>query len=334
VAVDVGAGLQAHVGGIKRCGSPWACPVCGPYVRSRRADHINEGVSWWLSQGGGAEFVTQTLRHHLTDSLVSRLDVVSQSQRLVLSGEPWKRRARRLGFVGGIKAVEVTHSERNGWHAHSHSLWLFERPLTDAQRADLESWGFGRWRAVASRRGLGEVTREHGFDMRRVWGADDLGDYLTKVEGGWSAGNEVARGDLKGHGPFELLRELIETGERKWARRWREYESATFGRKAVNWSPGLRGRLLGNEEEPSDVALAAAEGADLTLLRALIPKTVWDGWVRGGVSGDRLGVVEQVAGVLLAMSEYSGAVVQPLDVPRSDSGGERSHREPPALVVG
>jgi hypothetical protein len=319
VAIDVGGQLTAHVSGIARCGSPWACPACSPVVRERRAVEIDPALSGHLDSGGGAEFVTLTLQHHSGDSLASRLDVVSRSQQLVLSGEPWKRRRARLGFLGGIKAVEITYSERNGWHPHSHSVWLFERPLTVVERYELRTWLLGRWRSIAARRGLGVVSARHGVDVAAVTSAGDLAGYLTKVEGGWGAALELARSDLKrsasGMTPLDLLRSLVETGEAKWAARWSEYERATFGKRAIVWSPGLRARLTGVEDEASDVDLAASEGIDLALLRALVPKSVWDERVRAGGIAGVLSMVEQAAGVLLAMAEYSGANVQPIGAP-------------------
>jgi hypothetical protein len=319
VAIDVGGQLTAHVSGIARCGSPWACPVCSPVVRERRAVEIDPALSGHLDVGGGAEFTTFTLQHHVGDSLASRLDVVSQSQRLVLTGEPWRRRKHRLGFLGGIKAVEVTYSERNGWHPHSHAVWLFERPLSAVERIELRAWLLGRWRSIAARRGLGIVSARHGVDVQPVTSAGDLAGYLTKVEGGWGAALELTRSDLKrsAHGmtPLDLLRMLVETGEAKWAARWCEYERATFGKRAIVWSPGLRARLTGVEDEASDVDLAASEGLDLTLLRALVPKSAWDRQVRAGQAAGALSVIEGVAGVLLALAEYSGANVQPIGAP-------------------
>ena len=333
VAVDVGDQLTAHVSGIARCGSPWACPMCAPVVRQQRADEIGAGMLRHLEDGGSAVFVTFTVRHHQADELAGRLGVVSEVLHHVLAGSPWKRRRDRLGYVGSIKATEITYGDRNGWHPHAHALLLFDRVLTSDERNDLHVWMAGRWAGVVDRLGLGTVNG-HGFDLRAVESVADLGSYLAKVDGGWSVGLELARSDRKSAAPLELLGHLVETGESRWAALWHEYERATFGKRAIVWSPGLRERLLGVEEEISDPKAAALEGSDLTLLRALISHAYWNARVRAGAQGETLTEIEQVSGLLLWLSVSAGHVVQPLDVPTGvhDAGGAEGPPESGALA--
>jgi hypothetical protein len=314
VTVDVGRALTAHVSNVYRCGSPWSCPVCAPVVRQRRADEIDRGLRHHLDAGGGALFVTLTLRHHRGDTLASRLDPIARSLRLSLNGAPWKRRRDALGYVGAMKAVEITHGA-NGWHPHSHSLLLFERPATEIERRDLESWLFGRWLGIATKRGLGTVSEANGVDVRQVSCVGSLSEYLTVVEGGWSPGLELARSDRKSRSPFELLRFVLGAGDGATAALWREYEAATFGRRAIVWSPGLRRRLLGHELEVSDEELAASEGMDLALLRWLCPADAWNATVRNGTTGELLSEVERAAALVLFIADCLGHDVPILDLP-------------------
>jgi hypothetical protein len=321
VVVDVGPLLLAHVSGIMRCGSVWACPVCAPVVRGRRARDIDEGVAPWLGhdrslQGrstpdadvepsksghGTVLFLTLTLRHHLADGLAGRLAVVSWALRHVLKGAPWKRRKEALGYVGAIRAVEVTYG-RNGWHPHLHALLFFERELSARELADLKAWLFGRWGSVCEARGFGSITRANGVDLRPVRASgNELGEYLTKVDGGWGAGLELARADLKGgrrsgsRSPFSILREFLETGDAELLALWKEYEAATFGKRAIVWSRGLRARL-GLAAEVSDEEAAAAEGEDVELwLRALVGSKAWEGHRRAGTGGQLLARIEEAA---------------------------------------
>lgn len=321
VAVEMGSERIAHVTGIHRCGSPHACPCCAPVVREARAREIDAGLAVHLERGGGCEFLTLTCEHHMGDQLEPRLATMAEALHSVLKGSGWDRRRRRLAYRGTIRAVEVTHGF-NGWHPHVHVLVLFDRPLSGAERDDLERWVLGRWRTVIERKGFGEVSARHGVDLRPVTTAPDVANYLTKIEGGWSAGHEVARGDSKrkGQAPFALLREFVETGDVDLRDLWLEYEAATFGKRAIRWSPGLRAYLLGDEQEASDIELASAEGAGLTLLRALVADDVWNQAVRSGETGSLLNRIEQGASALLLLSETMGHVVQPLDVPQE---GER-----------
>lgn len=314
VRVDVGRQLVAHVSGVHRCGSPWACPLCAPTIRRRRAEEIDGAIERWIEGGGGVEMLTQTARHHLDDPLADRLGVMATALGLVLKGSGWQRRRDRLGYAGSIKSVEVTHNLRNGWHPHAHSLLLFARPLTTTERADLCAWITGRWSEALTKRGLGSLHAHHGVDLRQV-GHAGVGEYLTKVDGGWSAGYEIARGDLKSSSPVQILREAAATGDTQPMRLWQEYEEATFGRASIRWSRGLRGLLCGMEEAATDEELAASEGLDLALLRALVPAEVWSDVITRGVAGQLLTEIEQAAAVLLWLGDRLGFDPDPLEVP-------------------
>lgn len=300
----MGGDLVAHVGQVHRCGSVWACPSCAPVVRSFRAEEIDRGLSAHLERGGGAEFLTLTTRHHRSDALADRLDLIVTALGYIFEGSGWKRRRDRLGYLGSIRAAEVTYGA-NGWHPHSHSALIFDRPLTADERADLAEWVYERHRHRLEVAGLGRVSRRHGIDLRPIDSGGGLAQYLTKVEGGWSAGMELARADVKrkGQAPLDLLRQVVETGDIAPARLWQEYERATFGRQAIRWSNGLRALLLGSEDTVSDVDAASAEGEGLALLRALVPAPVWNRAVKAGEVGQVLDRIEQVAGMLLAMAQ-------------------------------
>jgi hypothetical protein len=322
VAIDVGAQGIAHVSGIRRCGSSWACPVCAPVIRERRAVEVDTGLRTHLERGGGALFLTLTLQHHRGDTLASRLDVIASSIHDVLKGSAWDRRRQALGYVGTIKAVEVTWGEANGWHPHSHSVLLFDRPITDDERLDLLRWITQRWTHLAETKNLGTISQQHGVDLKAVTDGEGIGRYVTKVEGGWTAGHELARGDRKSNAPLQLLQNLVATGEKRWALLWQEYEAATYGKKSLRWSAGLRAHLLGVEDDQADADLAASEGVDLTLLRALVDAADWNRVVKAGATARLLDEVERGAALLLGLWAILGGNPQPLDV----SAGARGQR--------
>ena len=143
--------------------------MCAPVVRERRAREIDEAIASALDRGMGVEFVTLTVRHHQGDALAPRLDVIARALRLCLTGKPWMKRRARLGYVGAIRAVEVTHG-RNGWHPHLHALLIFDDTLTKAERLDLKVWLHSRWATVLRRLDLGTING-HGVDVRAVFSA-------------------------------------------------------------------------------------------------------------------------------------------------------------------
>ncbi len=316
VVVSVGRQLVAHVSSVHRCGSSHSCPTCAPVVRRGRAKEIERGVGGHLAEGGGALLLTLTTRHQRRDALAPRLAVLSGALHSLLKGAGWTRRRDRFGFVGAIRALEITYGA-NGWHPHAHILLLFARPITEDERADLDAWVFARWRDIVAEAGFGIVTRDHGVDLRQVTTDDGLSDYLTKVEGkgrSWSVGHELARADLKrgvdSMVPFELLAEFAATGDLGAARLWQEYEAATFGKQALRWSPGLKKRF--GIEDQADVELAASEGADETYFRWLIDAALWRAAMRGRRLGRVLTACEIEAANRFAEADSLAVVLTPL----------------------
>jgi hypothetical protein len=317
VAVEVGRDGVAHVGTISRCGSPWVCPLCAPVVRERRAQEIDRGLGVHLAAGGGVEFVSLTVRHYADDELAGRLALMATLVGLCLMGKGWAARRGRLGYVGAIRAIDITWGRANGWHPHVHFLLLFERPLTDDERVDLGDWLYGRLVAVSERAGFGVPTREHGLDIQAVRSSSDLAEYLAKVEGGWGAGLEVARADLKSgkdasrYTPWRILAEVAEDHRCNgwaggpWANLWREYDAATFGKRAIVWSAGLKARL--GVDDVDDEDLAASEGTEeVKVLRFLVDRGRWDYAVRAGRQGELLDAIEDWALVLIWWADTWG----------------------------
>lgn len=294
VRVSVGPSFVAHVGGVLHCGSPWSCPICAPVVRERRAGEIDEGVSFALEQGWAGGFFTFTGPHHLGERLAPLLGLVGRSLHACTKGRAWKSLADSLGYLGSIRAVEVLWGV-NGWHPHSHACVLFREAMGNDALEAVRLHFFGAWQRELSRHGFGALHEVHGVDARPVFQAGGLAKYLTKVEGGWGVGLELARSDVKrgkGQTPIELLRRVAEDGDAEAAGRWREYEVATYGKRAIVWSRGLRALLLPGQEELSDEEAAAAEGEDLQMVTIEIPGERWNFYVRQGLVGELLSVIE------------------------------------------
>lgn len=251
--------------GLLKCGRIWLCPVCSAKIRHGRAQEITTAVTAWLAQGGTAYLVTFTARHAAAHRLADLMDAIQGTrsdeeagikrrpgayQRLI-TGAAWagdKRRKSnqdgirgRIGYIGMIRATEVTLGEGNGWHPHIHAIVLVGG-VTEGQRADkhvvgtftppaaaLDEWET-HWRAIWTRH-LGQVDssfrpsdrceipgctcegKGHGVDFKRLETAQDaadLSEYIAKTQDGKNPANELARGDLKSGRrgnmtPFELL---------------------------------------------------------------------------------------------------------------------------------
>jgi hypothetical protein len=308
VVVSVGPSLIAHVAGVSHCGSPWACPVCMVAVRRVRATEVEEGLSVLFGRGGSGLFVTFTGAHRMGDRLRPLLGEMAMALGSTLMGRGWKVRRDALGYVGSMRAVEVLYGE-NGWHPHTHAALLFDRRLTPAEVADFRSWLFGRWSARLRAKGFAELHPVHGLDVRPVYEVAGFGDYVSKVGEGWGVGFELTQVDRKaGHGvpPLALLREFAATGDLEPLGLWREYERATFGRRFMRWSDGLRVELLGSLAEITDEEAARGEHLDRVLVTVEFFALEWSEWVYSGEVGEVLRMVEERAAVCIFMASWLG----------------------------
>lgn len=305
--------MIAHVSGVHRCGSVWSCPVCAPVVRHGRAGEIEAAVGPWLAGGGSGLFVTGTGPHRRGDPLGPLFDLTARFGRHVFRGAKADAWRESLGLAGMIRSLEVTYGSENGWHPHVHTLLLFDRQLTPGEVAGLRTFLFGRWQAALRRHGFGSLHPVHGLDVRPVYDGAGLSDYVTKVDdSGWGVGLELSRPDLKRGGttPMELLAHWALGGDLEARQLWREYEQVTFGRRAIQWSPGLRRRLLPEElVDVSDEELAIREGDDEVVVTVEIGGTEWDLVCRRGEVGWVLSEIEQMAAVFMFMARCGGKPV-------------------------
>lgn len=347
IVAQTAAGTSVVLG-LMRCGRIWLCPVCAATIRHRRAEEITEAVVEWIKRGGTAYLVTFTARHAHRDQLSDLMDALQGTRKTpdtprrpgayqrLITGGTWAGRPDRgvdgirdhIGYVGMIRATEVTVGLANGWHPHIHAIVLVGG-RTVGERADkrvvetfeptegqFAMWE-DHWRATWTRalqqinpkfRPTDDCDRAdcpcggvgHGVDFKRLHterDANDLAEYIAKTQDGKAPALELARADLKTAGaenvtPFELLGRIGDltggmteddaagVGPLAWnLARWHEYERATKGRRAIEWTRYLR-QMLGidggdTEDDDLDLLLAAdAEGGEL---RAGVAVTE-DGW--------------------------------------------------------
>lgn len=277
VNLRLGADGVARYGNVQTCGSVWACPLCTVAIRSRRVEQVEAVGRAHLEAGGLLDFGTFTLPHDRDDSLADLMTAArsawSSMQRTALY-----RRMKKAGeILGALVAVEITHGY-NGWHPHLHVL-LFTAPGVDRKpllRAMSRGWQSG---VVAA--GYRRPSDSHGSQWSSVAGSvEALASYLQKVQdgqpkAGGSVAAELVRGDAKRgksahHAPFQLL-ELASLGGKTPAQLrksqralalWREYETATKGRRALTGLPPLL-KHYGLAEDQADDDLAAADAAPM-----------------------------------------------------------------------
>ena len=260
-------GGRCRYGGLVVCGGIHVCPVCSANIRHRRMMEIELAALAWLARGGSLVMVTLTTRHYRGMPLDSLWSAVSGGWNRCNNGRQGKADRERWRMAGFIRSTEVTEGE-NGWHPHVHGLMFVHGDPTRIAAEMEEAW-FTRWSDHLARQGLPRPSRRRGVVARPVVGSE-IGTYLAKVQdgfdGSWSPAHELARGDLKksrglhGRTPFGLLREYADTGSVQALAAWREWEQASKGRRAIEWSRGLR-QLLEVEVLSDQQAAERAEYA-------------------------------------------------------------------------
>ncbi len=264
-------------------GSPWVCPVCSAKIAVERRDELARGVEAWRKQGGCVFLVTFTTAHHARMAVASLLPSFLAACRQMKRGAPWQRFKQRQGLVGSVRGLEVTHSSRNGWHVHCHSLY-FVPAGTDvaAFRAAL----FPLWERAAAAEGL-KMHVVHGLHVFAATGV--IEEYVTKygrdperVPGGWGPEAELAKPhakrarwdgddlDAPGRAPFELLAAAF-AGDRVAGGLFEEFARAFHGCSQLQWSPGLRKALGLPARDQPDAAVAETQDAASVLLGRLTP---------------------------------------------------------------
>ncbi|MDV2433982.1 protein rep [Corynebacterium tuberculostearicum] len=257
----------AGYAGVERCSSIWACPHCAAVIRAGRAAEIEQAVKAHQKTAGEVLFFTGTVRHHRGDELATTLDAVLMGWKKMLQSRGWARLKKTYGLSGYVRAIEVTYGQ-NSWHPHVHALLFLDEGVPAECWDELRELLFGLWSDSVVKAGAKRPT-EKGLDLRKLDGDGRvLSAYLAKVQDekkkgrtgkGWGVGAEMSRSDVKSGressiSPFELLDDDCAgySGDER-ARLWREYYSATKGRRAITWSRGLKKRYDVGERTDEEV---------------------------------------------------------------------------------
>jgi hypothetical protein len=286
---------RASVQGLQRCASVHVCPWCAPKIRDGRATEIRQAVDAHLAEGGGVVFVTATVPHRHGQSLRGLWDALSGAWGDLAASEWWRTLGQHRGIaltttrrkhhdwcsrpksagkascdcpstssttrkVGVVRAFDCTVGS-NGWHPHLHNLLFLDRPLDGDDLDDLGRVLGGQWCSAVVGRGLPATHKGAGLVVEAVTDGDSLAQYLAGVDGR-KVDLELARPDLKrarrgNRTPWQVLRDIVDHGDRADLDLWWEYEQASKGRNAVTWTHGLKAKF--GVGEVSDDELAAAE---------------------------------------------------------------------------
>lgn len=234
-------GDSSWLGAVYQCGSVWICPVCARRIAEIRRRELQTAIDNAIKRGWGVSLVTLTFPHGAGDVLTDILERFTNAQKDFKSGREPSALRSDIKYIGEIKTLEVTHGE-NGFHPHTHSIWITEKQLTPEEAAQLEEKLFALWLAACLKRGLPAPAREHGVDVRVA--RHDISEYVSK----WGFAAELAgtvskRGKNGSRNPWQLLLDAFQ-GDANAARLWRIFADAFFGKRQLFWSKRKTGRKV------------------------------------------------------------------------------------------
>ena len=271
--------------GLMSCNNVWACPVCSNRITDGRRDELQRAVGLWKEQGGECYLLTGTFPHQRKDKLVDLIAMMRKAADTFNTSKATRRAREQAGYVGQIRALEVTWGSWHGWHPHFHFLYFCQPGQADTLRG-LES----TWAAALIKSGLADPSQLN--DMLRgadgeaaawdVQNGDYAADYIakfghepslnSKLEAGatWGIARELVKGmnktgrRLRGLTPFTLLAAaagsyaLQGMDKGHAAALFCEFAAAFKGQRQLYWSPKLDQRLnvgrLFTDEELCDMA--------------------------------------------------------------------------------
>lgn len=281
----------ARLRGLQVCGSVWLCPVCASTISEYRRRELSRLIAAAPEQGAQVYLQTLTYRHTRYDALSLAVSGFRDALRAFSAGRNGVEALRcSYGYLGHVTALEVTYSERNGWHVHAHQLVFLP---SDADSVGYSNAARSRW--LSSLRRLGLDGNDHAYQLDVTNGA--VADYVSKwghepASQAWGVETEMTKSHMKvgrisaSVTPFQLLALSETVGDA--AAKFVEYARAFKGRHQLQYSRGLR--ALFGVQDVSDDAIAQGLDTEMWLLASIS----LDGW-RVVVSNDAIPQLVNVA---------------------------------------
>ena len=271
------------VSNLQTCGSVWHCPVCAAKITEKRRAEVQKAIAAHQAAGGSVSFVTRTVPHYRSDSLISLRDRFRKADAIYRANGSYKIIVKDKKCKGAsIKVFELTVSEANGWHLHVHELYFHEpdafRGVAVSLNPDyqeflrsFEDGLYKHWRTAALDAGFDEPSREHGLQVQNGdFAAEYFAKYGVEPQSGWGIDSELTKSHIKkakkGFSPFDLLKLYQDTKHPDLLPILQEYAYAMQGQQQLIWSRGLKKRFGITDktdeelvEELDDVAVEVAK---------------------------------------------------------------------------
>lgn len=256
---------SARFKGLQTCGSVWHCPICSSRVSEYRASELRFMLDMWQQSGKGVIFVTNTIRHKFDDDLRLLLDALfGVVWNRYVNHRSYKDLRHELGYLGRVRAVEVTHG-KNGWHPHIHEIWLIEKQPSASELKQIERKLFKVWNTTLINAGMSSVSKQHGLTVQH---GTNAAEYVAKFGRmpKWDLNSELTKSHLKqgksnSSTPFDLLKRSL-NGDKLAGSLFREYSIAFSGRRQLYYSTGLKAFFHLHEIKDEEIAASSSQDID------------------------------------------------------------------------
>ena len=280
--------------GLAHCFNVHVCPTCSMAIMQGRASQIRAAVAQHEQAGPGrVAMMTLTVRHQGGDRLKVLQRKLSRALAAFQRHSKYRRWKAEAGVIGRIRALEVTHGFRNGWHPHFHLLFFFKRRVPMSY-IETKSGRRKVWESV-HHEGLVDLWQEC---VQRVFGIAHVpsteraiaftmardGEYIAKMglelaDPGNKTGRKVVKrwegGQLveeEHRTPFQIAHDftegrharrategtariVLEENLRRDAALWRVFREDMKGARRIVWSKGLRDRFDVDELTDQELCL-------------------------------------------------------------------------------
>ena len=133
----------AFATGLQTCGSPWNCPVCGTKISEYRKEELSTLIDMVLKADKHIYMVTTTFPHYAFENCQTVLDKFNTATRIMKRQPslkkspyfmPWGSLMGHYKNDGYVITKEVLFGA-NGWHIHSHGLFIFDKKIENQLQA-------------------------------------------------------------------------------------------------------------------------------------------------------------------------------------------------------
>lgn len=233
--------LKAFYAGLRKCSSVWLCPVCAAKIAERRSAFLQKCIDSATAKGWHVYLLNATFPHGIGDDLKTVLDRLLAAWSTVTGDRSGKFVKKTLQVEGTIRALEVTYSDKNGFHPHLHVLIFTRKNWTPNA---LELLYRPLWQDCCVKAGLPRPDDLHGLTVQS---AEMAAAYVAK--GMWGMSQEMTKGyqktakSKKGLTPWGFLMEVLENGSKRHEGLFYVYANAFFGKRQLRPSDGLYKKL-------------------------------------------------------------------------------------------